>query len=819
MSPGNKFVCIHGHFYQPPRENPWLEAVELQDSAAPYHDWNERVTAECYAPNAHARFLDGEGRIDRIVNNYSRISFNFGPTLLSWMKAKAPDIHQAIVDADKASREIFSGHGSSLAQGYNHLIMPLANRRDKYTQVLWGIRDFESRFGRAPEGMWLPETAADDETLDVLAELGIQFTLLSPHQASRVRPLKGGPWRDVNGGRVDPSMPYLLKLPSDRSIRVFFYDAPVSQAVAFEQVLLNGERFARRLTEAFDESRDRDQLVHIATDGESYGHHWRYGEMALAYALHFIEAKNLARLTNFGEYLAMHPPSHAAEIHQGSSWSCSHGVGRWKEHCGCNSGGRPAWNQHWRKPLREALDWLRDQLAPRFEGKAREFLKDPWAARDDYIEVILDRSPENIARFLSRHAGRELSEDDQVTVLRLLELQRHTMLMYTSCGWFFDEISGLESVQVIQYAARAIQLAGHVLGDNLEPGFLEILVRAKSNLPEHGNGRDIYEKFVKPAIMTQETVAAHYAISSLFNSYPEQAHIYSFAVSQEDRQLLAAGPARLAIGRVRVTFEVTRNAGVVTYGVLHMGEHNLACGVRYDGDPEAYATLEKEVREAMNESNFPEIVRLLDRHFGGTHYSLRNLFKDEQRRVLHQILNSTRDEIIGSYRAVAERCAPLLRFLADIGASAPRELQLAIEFAFNSELRSQFENGSLDLERVRSLLAECELAKVPLEGDTLAYAVKGYLERISDAVAKAPEDLGLLQRYREITQLTSVLPLEVNLWKPQNTYYVLLTTVFPEMRQQADRGEEKAAGWIKEFAALGAHLGFRVENHWNQPPS
>ena len=281
-----KSICIHGHFYQPPRENPWLEAIELQDSAAPYHDWNERVTAECYAPNAHARLLDGQGRIERIVNNYSRISFDFGPTLLSWMKENAPDILEAIVAADKESRSRFGGHGSALAQCYNHIIMPLATRRDKVTQTVWGIRDFELRFGRAPEGMWLPETAADNETLDVLAEHNIKFTILSPFQASRTRPLAGGEWLDVNGGRIDPSMPYRVNLKTGRSIAVFFYDAPLSRAVAFERLLDDGKKFASRLTGAFDDTRQRDQLSHIATDGESYGHHHHRGEMALAYALH-----------------------------------------------------------------------------------------------------------------------------------------------------------------------------------------------------------------------------------------------------------------------------------------------------------------------------------------------------------------------------------------------------------------------------------------------------------------------------------------------------------------------------------------------------
>jgi alpha-amylase/alpha-mannosidase (GH57 family) len=807
---GQKFICIHGHFYQPPRENPWLEAVEMQDSASPYHDWNERITYECYAPNSSARLIDGEGKITAIMNNYSRISFNFGPTLLMWLKEKTPSIHQAIVDADIKSRERFSGHGAALAQGYNHIILPLANARDKHTQVIWGIRDFESRFGRKPEGLWLSETAADNESLDVLAEHGIKFTILSPFQASRVRALeKNSEWQDVNGARVDPSMPYLVKLPSGRSIVVFFYDAPIAKAVAFEKLLDNGEHFAGRLMEAFADGRHHDQLVHIATDGESYGHHFRYGDMALAFALHAIENNPQAKLTIYAEFLATHPPTHEAEIHQGSAWSCSHGVDRWKRDCGCNSGGHGDWNQQWREPLRNALDWLRDKLAPLYETKAKKFLKDPWAARDDYVAVILDRSPENIAKFFSEHAARELSEADQIAALRLLEMQRHAMLMFTSCGWFFDEISGIETVQVIQYAARALQLAGELTPENLEAGFLEILEKAKSNIPEHQNGRVIYEKFAKPAVMTRENVGAHYAISSLFESYAEEARIYSFIVRQEDRQLFTAGSARLAIGRIKVTFAVTRASDVMTYAVIHMGDHNLNCGVRFGGDPEAYKILVQAARADFERADFPELIRLIDKHFGPAHYSLKNLFRDEQQKVLNQILAATRDEIHNAFRLITDHYAPLARFLADVRAPSLQSLGLAMGFVLNSELRRQFENGHLDIERVKTLVEEGRAAKITFDAPTLAYAVKLHLDRLADQFLKSPGDLEVLQRFSDSVGLARELPFEeINLWRPQNTFHGMLATTLPETRNRAD---DKSKVWVEKFFQLGERLGFRVQ--------
>jgi alpha-amylase/alpha-mannosidase (GH57 family) len=805
-----KFVCIHGHFYQPPRENPWLEAVELQDSASPYHDWNERVTVESYAPNSRARFLNSDGRIERIVSNYSRISFNFGPTLLAWMKARMPAIFEAIVEADRESQKRFSGHGSALAQGYNHIIMPLANRRDKETQVVWGIRCFEKWFGRQPEGMWLPETAVDDETLEVLAEHGIQFTILSPYQASQVRPLAGGDWQDVNGGRIDPSMPYRVSLPSGRSIVAFFYDAPIAQAVAFEQLLRNGEQFARRLLAGADDSRGRDQLVHIATDGESYGHHYRYGDMALAYALDFIKKNHDANLTIYGEYLEGHPPTHEARVHQASSWSCPHGVDRWKRHCGCNSGGHADWNQQWREPLRNALDWLRDRLAPQYETKAKELLKDPWRAREDYISVILDRSSENIAHFFREHATRELNQAEQVTALRLLEMQRHALLMYTSCGWFFDEISGLETVQVIQYAARAIQLAAGLFDENPEPGFLDILGQARSNLREHRDGREIYEKFVKPAIMSREMAGAHYAISSLFESYPEDTRIYSFTVQQQDRQVFSAGSTRLAVGRIVVGFETTRNSDVLTYAVVHMGDHNLNCGVRLDGDLEAYSRMKQEMHAAFGRADFAEIIRLMDGHFGGTHYSLKNLFRDEQRRALNQILAATRTDIHNTYRLITDRYAPLTRFLANLHTSSLKSLKLAAEVVLNSDLQHQFESDNMDIERVRGLLGESEAAQVALDKDSLAYAFKAQMERLSGGLLASPRDIAVMDRFLAASDLLHSLPFEVNLWGPQNAYYDMLKAVLPEMQQLAGDGDADAAIWTEKFLRLGELLGFHV---------
>ncbi|HZF00295.1 MAG TPA: DUF3536 domain-containing protein, partial [Methylomirabilota bacterium] len=451
-------------------------------------------------------------------------------------------------------------------------------------------------------------------------------------------------------------------------------------------------------------------------------------------------------------------------------------------------------------------------LVPIYEAKAKEFLKEPWRARDDYIRVILDRSPENITAFFGTHATRNLNETEQVTALRLLEMQRHAMLMFTSCGWFFDEISGIETTQVIQYAARALQLANEVASENLEPGFLEILEIAKSNIPENQNGRVIYEKFVKPAVMTRENVAAHYAISSLFESYPEEAKIYSYIIHQEDRQLFTAGNARLAIGRIKVTFAITRNSDTIIYGVLHLGDHNLNCGVRFYDGQDGYGALIQEARGAFERADFTEVIRIIDRHFGEPHFSLKNLFRDEQHKVLNQILAATRDDIVNSYRLLTDRYAPLMRFLEDIHAPPLNSLAPATEFVLNNELRKQFENGQIDAERVRSLLAEVRRANVPLDAPTLAHTVKKYFDRVSNEFVKAPDDADLLQRFATGTALIRDLPFGVNLWRPQNNYDRMAATVLPEMQKRPD---EKSKMWVEKFLTTGEQLGFHIERNTN----
>ncbi len=806
----NRYVCIHGHFYQPPRENPWLEAIELQDSAYPFHDWNERIASECYERNSASRILDGDHFITDIVNNYSRISFNFGPTLLSWMAAHKPAIYESILEGDRESRERLSGHGSALAQPYNHLIMPLASRRDKETQVKWGIYDFRSRFGHDPEGMWLPETAVDVETLEVLAEHGIRFTILAPRQASRIRRIGTDDWEPADDERIDPTQAYLLHLPSGQAINLFFFDGPVSRAVAFEDLLTRGENLAERIMGGFSDETERAQLVNIATDGETFGHHHRFADMALAYAIHYIESNELARIVNYGYFLEQYPPEHEVEIIENSSWSCAHGIERWRTDCGCNSGGHPGWNQGWREPLRQGLDWLRDAIAPRFEEFAAGLLKDPWSARDDYIRVILDRSPENISDFLSYHATRPLEDDEKVLALKALEIQRHALLMYTSCGWFFDDISGIETVQIIQYAGRAIQLAEEVLNDSYETGFLERIEKARSNIPQHGNGRNIYRKFVKPAMVDLPWVAAHYGVSSLFEDYTEETAVYCYDVRPDDYQLTEYGKTRLAVGQLGITSRITLESGKLSFAVLHFGDQMINAGVRRYNDRQSYDQMVREISENFYQMDIAEVVRAVDRHFGSSTYSLRSLFRDEQRKVLAIIMQNTLDEIESIYRRVYESHYPLIRFFGDLGAPLPSFFHAVAELMINVDLRRELIAEFLDADRVVDLLENAAAWDIELDREGLGFTFAGEIDDRIRTFQDSPDEMDPLKWLVAGADIANQLPFEVNLWKIQNTYFDMMQRVYPEYRSMAVKGEDEAQLWVEQFEQLGRNLWIRV---------
>ena len=521
MSSFTRSVVIHGHFYQPPREDPWLEAVEGQASASPYHDWNARVEAECYRTVVAARVPGADGRIKEILNTLRFISFNFGPTLLDWMEDAAPRTYQAVLEADRFSRRANAGHGNAMAQAYHHAILPLASRRDKITEVQWGVKDFRRRFQRDPAGMWLPETAVDAETLDILAREGLAFTVVAPHQVAAVP--RGG-------------LPGLYRTESGRSIALFVYDGPLSHDVAFGALLKDAEVWAARMAGDWtDQKAERApgntvsehldglvgeggpsgnttgaeapprRLVSLATDGETYGHHHRFGEMALAAAIRDLHARPGIRLENFAAFLANTPPEEDVTLVEPTSWSCVHGVERWRSDCGCKMAPGDPSQQEWRSGLREAMNWLSGEAHRLFESEGPALLGDPWEARNDYARVVT--GTESREAFLGRRLPPSHSPQDRVRAAELLEMERNTLRAFTSCGWFFDDLAGIEPLQILRYAARALELAGPN-GAAMEDGFLARLRTAHSNEVPERDGATLFLQEVKPEIPAHVRVAA-----------------------------------------------------------------------------------------------------------------------------------------------------------------------------------------------------------------------------------------------------------------------------------------------------------------------
>ena len=772
MSANNKFICIHGHFYQPPRENAWLEVVEMQDSAAPFHDWNERINFECYAPNTAARILDAQQNITKIINNYTRISFNFGPTLLSWLEMTDPETYQAILDADKMSLQKFGGHGSAIAQVHSHLILPLANRQDKETQIIWGIRDFEHRFKRKPEGMWLAETAVDTETLEILAANGILYTLLAPRQAKALRKIGDKEWTTIPSELIDTRMPYLCTLPSGKTIKLFFYHGGIAQGVAFEGLLNNGKNFAARLLSAFDDN-DKPQLVHIATDGESYGHHHRYGEMALADCINYIEEKELVTVTNYGAYLEKFPPLYEVQIHEDSSWSCVHGVERWRSNCGCSTGGHPGWSQAWRAPLRNTLNWLRDELIPIYEKEAGKLVKNVWDARNDYISVLLNRTDRAVNDFIRRNEIKELDKEERTRLLRLMEMQRNALLMFTSCGWFFDEISGIETNQILQYANRAIYYAGQISSRDFHPEFIKGLEKAPSNV--YQNGAISYKRQVMPARVDLTRVAMHYAASSLFEEYPEQLQLFNYVARSEIFDRYEAGNQRLSLGRTTVQSKITYSEKPFSFAVLYLGQLNIIGNISLDMDRATFDRMSKEMVKAFQMSELSEVIGLMQTYFGSEKYTIWHLFRDEKRKILNQITNNSLHQVEANFREIYYDNYQLMTVIAQSDIPVPNAYLNAVQFIVNQDLHQFFENGSFSIRELKRLSEEFGRWKIELTDEpSLKLAAS---ERIFKEIKKLEAGEVSL---RNIENLNSILEelermnINLNFWKSQNLYFSML---------------------------------------------
>jgi hypothetical protein len=663
------------------------------------------------------------------------------------------------------------GHGNALAQVYNHMILPLASRHDKVSQVRWGIEDFRRRFGRDPEGLWLPETAVDSESLEVAADAGIQFTILAPHQAARIRPIDTEPWVDV-GDSIDGSRAYLWRGPRGQRLALFFYDGPISRAIAFEDVLDRGEKLVARLMGGFTDTRDWPQLVHCATDGESYGHHHRFGEMALAAAIAQIEAEGVAELTNYGAFLAAHPPTHEVQIRENTSWSCAHGVERWRGDCGCGIDTRR--DHRWRSPLRQALDWLRDEIDVFFESRGGALLKEPWQARDEYIEVMLDRTPERIEAWLRRHERVPLDAAARLDVVRLLEMQRHRMLMYTSCGWFFDDPAGLEPVQNLKYAALALQYFRQLGGGAVETEFTRRLQAAPADGTRFADVADIYRRLVRPAVVGLEQVVAHYAITGLVEKHPEATRVYAYRVERRDEAGEAYDDTQVRVGHVGVTSEVTGETTEAVYAALHFGGHDFSCGVG-PYDDVAYERMKADLLRRYAHRSMADMVRGLDEHFPHETFSLRHLFLEERRRVLDRVIRATLQRHEATYHQIWEESRQLVRYLREVDAPIPDVFRLTGQHVVAEQIAAEL-GALVTLQavppRVDELVAETKLLGLSLD---LVFAGPAMRQTIQQALAglagdPSPERIAAVLALVEGAQRVGI---RFGRWAAQNRFFAL----------------------------------------------
>lgn len=772
----NRFVCIHGHFYQPPRENPWLESIEVQDSAVPYHDWNERICAECYAPNSHARIQNTTGIVERMINTYEWISYNIGPTLLIWLEQNAPEVLEAILEADRKSTERCQGHGNAIAQAYNHTILPLASKRDKHIQVRWGINTFRRYFRREPEGMWLPETAVDTETLEALVDHGIRFTVLSPRQARRFRSSDGNPWLDAKAGKMDTHRPYRCLLPSGHEIILFFYDGEVAQEVAFQRLLNSGERFLERILSRFDPKDEGPQMVHIATDGETFGHHHRFGEMALAYFVSSLKTDENIRITNYGEFLSSHPPTREVEIVEKSSWSCVHGVERWRSACGCRLGGND-FHQRWRAPLREALDALKEKLDALFTDEGAAFFSDPWEAFDAYSRVIQDRSMEAVQAFVREAACRELEENHITRALMLLEMQRHGQLMFTSCAWFFDEVSGIESVQVLKFAARAIQLAEKNFSVSLEEDFLKLLERVPSNDPDIGNGRRLWEKEVRPSVIDLERVLAHFAVSSIFLKDLPSHEGHAYSKEDLDVEILETGPVHFAVGAAEILSHITLQRVREFYSVIHFGGLDVQFFWRpYTGEEE-YRHLKEDLTAAFQHGSLGDLYQSLLKVFQEPTHQLKDLFLDEQRRIIEMFLKERVDVYRNQFDRFFDQDSALLKQLGFLKYPIPEPMKMAAIVATEDRIRklvTQIRDEE-DLQSISLLLDQAKPWGYRPETGRWERFFLLVLEKKVKSLGTTTKIPAILQQAEYILEAAGILRVPLNLWNIQNLFVAVCT--------------------------------------------
>lgn len=801
----NHHVCVHGHFYQPPRENPWLGVIEPQESALPFHDWNERIASECYTALTCSPVCGPDHLTRDLFNCYAHLSFNFGPTLGEWMERHIPAVFSRVRVADELARQSYSGHGGAIAQAYNHMILPLADARDRHTQIVWGLREFECRYNRRPDSLWLAETAIDMNTVRALIDHGIKYVILSPLQASYVRRFGEKEWTGVPDGTIESRHPYRLfevdgagRTHFDRFLDIFFYDKTLSTKVSFEHLLTDAQKLEWFLRQRLDDDATLPQLVLIATDGEIYGHHEKHGNRALAYFFHkLLDRKNIL-LTNLSLYLAENPPCWEVRLWdgvdgKGSSWSCSHGVGRWERDCGC-SGGPHDWNQKWRTPLRQAFDGLRDAVREVFRREVGALVNDAFEARNDYISVILNPSAANRAAFLRRHAQKQdLSAQEAGTLWRLLEMDRNAMLMYTSCGWFFSELSGIEPVQNMRYALRAAELAAPFAPTDLVEQLRTRLARAESNVKEQGTGRDIFDRHVLTTRYGAVEVATVHILCRLL-ALPEPAYALSCQIEAETGK--NTGEVALLWGRALCRDARTLQEQTL-YFVAARGEGARIAAAFFPTSAEA---------RAVADLRTEEVFAVLEREG----VALERLPYADRLRIFHQLkrgaLSAADAELHGVYRKFELELTELTRHRLPL----PQSLRMIGEQALRSRLQTALTQLAQELlvsedilVQLRGIFAEaarCGLTVDRSEGARIL--ARTLAEKLEDLMADLNE-----RGAREMLQMLR-LAREFGL-EPDNPD--LLQDRFWRILHLTPRPTPKTRSIVDTMRELGAELGFDTD--------
>jgi alpha-amylase/alpha-mannosidase (GH57 family) len=794
-----------------------LEKIELQESAYPFHDWNERITSECYAPNIASRIIGSDGQIVDIVNNYERMSYNFGPTLLTWLEEYAPEIYKNIIDSDKRASAMFSSHGAALAQCYNHMIMPLANSRNKRTQVIWGIKDFEHRFNRKAEGMWLPETAVDLETLDIMAEFGIKFTILSPHQARRVRKMDPvtNNWVNIGEQEIDVKVPYLCKLPSGRNISIFFYNVQISKDIAFNKLLENGEEFAKRLFSEFSTEQRESQLVHIANDGETYGHHHRFGEMALSFCQNYLEENGLAKLTVYGEFLGQHPPEYEVEILENTSWSCSHGVDRWRNDCGCNLGSHPSWNQAWRQPLRDALDWLRDTIKDIFVNTMEHLLIDCWESVDNYIEVILDRSQNNVETFLNKHKKCELSDEDKIRILMLLESQRQAMFMFTSCGWYFDDVSGIETIQILRHANCTIQLVQKATGENLEPQFQRLLENVPCNKKEFKNALNIYNELVKPLRLNLLDIGAQFAFISLFKDCSKIGKIFCYRIDLESMEHFEIGNHKLVLGKFSISSELTWEENKLYFAGLNFNNIDIIWGVDYLTSDDVFYKMYHELKNEFiknKQFNLEYFANLINKYFEKNKYSLTDPQKNPSTvvAILEGLFKSLANIETTDDTLLYEKYQPIIWLLNNSQFKYPKEVAYNLGLILSSDLRKAVSDESLVLNGFERYLEKLKNWSIKLDKAGIGFLVGLRINSFIEKLDNKPRDISLLEKLVSMFTLQNKVPITYEYWKVHSIFYRIVNNYIPKINVDSKKGNSEAEKLLELYSKLAKNLGTQL---------